>query len=89
VGASFDTREENKAFADAQGFGFRLLSDTDRQVGARYEVTREPDDQYADLPKRIAYLIDPEGVIRTSHEVTDVSGFASQVLSDLASLQSD
>lgn len=89
LGASFDTPEENKAFADAQSFGFRLLSDTSRQVGQRYEVTRAPDDQYADLPKRIAYLIDPEGVIRASHEVTDVSGFAAQVLSDLESLKSD
>ena len=45
LGASFDTPEENKAFADAQSFEFRLLSDVDRAVGAAYEATRPPDDQ--------------------------------------------
>jgi peroxiredoxin len=88
LGASFDTPEDNLAFAEAEGFGFRLLSDTDRSVGTRYEVLRPADDEYAEYPMRIAYLIDPEGVIREAFEVTDVEGFAAQVLSDLASHRS-
>lgn len=88
LGASFDTPEENKAFAENERFGFRLLSDVDRAVGAEYEVTRAPDDQYAALPQRIAYLIDPDGVIRKAYEVTDVNSFAAQVLTDVRALQS-
>jgi thioredoxin-dependent peroxiredoxin len=88
LGASFDTPEDNKAFADAEHFGFRLLSDTDRSVGGRYEVLRDPGDQYADYPMRIAYLVDPDGVIRMAYDVTDVEGFAAQVLADLASFRS-
>jgi peroxiredoxin Q/BCP len=84
LGASFDTPEENKAFADAEGFGFRLLSDLDRSVGRRYEVVRPAGDEYADYAMRIAYLIDPDGTIRQSFEVTDVGGFAETVLSALA-----
>ena len=87
LGASFDTTEENKAFCDAEGFPFRLLSDTDRSVGRRYEVTRPDDDAHAGYAMRIAYLIDPEGTIRRSYDVTDVEGFAGAVLSDLAALR--
>lgn len=45
------------------------------------------DDPYPDFPKRISYLIDPEGVIRRSYEVTDVDRHADEVLADLAALQ--
>ena len=87
LGASFDTVEDNRTFADAQGFGFRLLCDVDRSVGAAYDVLRPADDAYPDFPKRISYLIDPDGVIRRSYEVTDVDGHADEVLADLAELQ--
>ena len=86
LGASFDTSEDNKAFADAEGFPFKLLSDTDRSVGRVYEVVRPAEDQFADYAMRIAYLIDPAGTIRRAYEVTDVNGFADMVLVDLASL---
>ena len=89
LGASFDTPEENKAFADAQEFGFRLLSDVDRSVGSQYEVTKAPDEPYPDFPKRIAYLIDPDGVIHHSYEVKDVAGFATDVLTDLDAVTPD
>ena len=55
----------------------------DRSVGQAYEVVRGPDEQYPDFPRRIAYLIDPEGVITKAYEVTDVAGFADEVLADL------
>lgn len=87
VGASFDTPAKNLAFAEDQGFPYQLLSDVDRAVGAAYEVVREPDEQYAELPKRISYLIDPEGTIRAAYEVTDVGGHAEAVLADLDRLR--
>ena len=80
--------EENKAFHDAQTFGFPLLADPDRAVGTAYAVTRPDDDDYAALPKRISYLIDPDGVIRAAYEVRDVAAHADEVLDDLARLTS-
>lgn len=88
LGASFDTPAENRAFADAQSFGFRLLSDTDRAVGAAYEVVRAPDHKYANYPERFSYLIDPTGTIAKCYSVTDVAGHAAEVLADIAELNS-
>jgi peroxiredoxin len=56
-------------------------------VGGYYEVIRAPGEQYADFPMRIAYLIDPDGIIRNAYDVTDVRGFATAILSDLEHLQ--
>jgi thioredoxin-dependent peroxiredoxin len=86
LGVSFDTPADNKAFADAQDFGFPLLSDVDQTVGVRYEVTRDHDDQYVPFPRRLSYLIDPQGVIRRSYTVSDVAGHADEVLRDLGAL---
>ncbi len=86
LGASFDTPEENQAFARAQGFGFPLLADVDQQVGAAYQVLREGEERFAGFPQRISYLIDPQGLIRRAYRVADVSGHAADVLADLATL---
>jgi peroxiredoxin Q/BCP len=87
LGASFDTVAENHAFAVAQEFPFRLLSDVDRTVGHAYEVVRAAGHQYADYPERFSYLIDPAGVIRRSYAVHDVAGHAATVIADLTALQ--
>ena len=87
LGASFDTVADNLVFAEAQGFPYRLLSDTTHAVGAAYEVQRGTGDRYGDFPERLAYLIDPFGTVRVSYEVADVVGFADAVLSDLKELQ--
>ena len=50
LGASFDTVEENRAFAEAEDFGFRLLSDVDRTVGRAYEAAR-PDGDPLERPR--------------------------------------
>ena len=87
LGASFDTAAENKAFREKFEFPFRLLCDVDEQVGVAYEV-RDPGTEKVHYAKRLAYLIDPEGVIRKSYEVKDVNAFAATVLADLDGLQS-
>lgn len=75
--------EENREFAEAQGFGYPLLSDPDKTVGRRYEVVAPADSEWADYAMRIAYLIGPDGTIRRSYKVSDVAGFATAVLADL------
>jgi thioredoxin-dependent peroxiredoxin len=87
LGASFDTVEENRAFAVAQEFPFRLLSDVDRVVGSAYEVVRAPGHPYANYPERLSYLIDPAGVVSRSYAVHDVAGHAALVIADLIELQ--
>ena len=86
LGISFDAVEANLAFRDKFDFPYRLLSDFDEQVGVAYE-TRDPGTEKVSFAKRLAYLIDPEGVIRKSYEVKDTAGFAGAVLADLRALQ--
>jgi peroxiredoxin Q/BCP len=88
VGISFDTPAENRAWAQAQGFDFRLLSDRDHAVGRTYEVEREVDDQYRPFPLRVSYLVDPDGIIRKTFAVSGVADHASEVLATLAALRS-
>jgi thioredoxin-dependent peroxiredoxin len=83
LGASFDDVSANQAFAEKFDFPFRLLSDWDEQVGVAYEV-RDPGTEKVQFAKRLAYLIDPDGAIRSSYEVRDVNTFAQDVLADLA-----
>jgi thioredoxin-dependent peroxiredoxin len=87
LGISFDTPAENKAFREKFDFPFRLLSDHDEQVGVEYG-TRDPGTDKIHFAKRIAYLIDPDGVIRKAYAVGDVNAFADEVLGDLRTLQS-
>ena len=87
LGASSDTSAANLAFAEAQAFNYRLLSDIDRMVGANYGVVKAPDERYAEFAKRHAFLIDDNGVLRKTYVVTDVAAFAGDVLADLRALQ--
>lgn len=84
---SFDSHEENRAFKQAHDLPFPLLSDTDRSVGAAYEVLRDPSDKFVGYPRRISYLIDPDGMIVKSYEVSDPGGHGAAVLADLAAAQ--
>ena len=68
LGVSFDTEEENRAFAEKFNFPFRLLCDTDRQIGMAYGACDEPTAPYA---RRISYVIDPAG--RISQAIGKVS----------------
>jgi peroxiredoxin Q/BCP len=78
LGVSFDEPADNAAFAEAQQFPFRLLSDDGAlavQVGAA--TSR---DQGA--TRRISYLIGPDGKILKAYDSVDPKAHAQQVLSD-------
>ncbi len=83
LGASFDTTAENRAFAEAQGFPFRLLSDLDHQTAVAYGVARGPAEKFANFPRRYSFLIDPAGLIHRSYDVTDVAEHAAMVIADV------
>lgn len=84
MGISFDTPAENQAFAEAMGFSYRLLSDEDRKVGVAYHAAREGLD-LSPFPRRISYLIDPEGKIVKGYKVTDILGHPEEMLRELES----
>jgi thioredoxin-dependent peroxiredoxin len=86
VGLSFDTVEDNRAWAESEGFPFQLLSDPERKVGPAYGAVRPPDDPYPHYARRLTFLVDPEGIVRKTYTVTDIPAHPGEVLEDLAAL---
>lgn len=84
---SFDTPEDNAAFAEAQDFPFLLLSDTDHSVTEAYGALRPLDDPYANWPRRLSYIIDPTGTVRAAYEVQDVASHPQELLDELRALR--
>ena len=85
-GISFDKPEDNRAFAEKNGFPFGLLSDVDRRVGELYETKRAPEEPSPEYAKRRTYLIDPEGRIVKAYRVADIARHPGEVLEDLKAL---
>ena len=52
-------------------------------MGEAYGAKKGPDEQFPDFPRRITYLIDPEGIIVRAYVVTDVKTHPDEVLADL------
>ncbi len=88
MGVSYDPPTDNKVFAEQEGFPYRLLSDVDKSVAEAYGVRRPPDHEWEAVPRRISFLIDPEGIIRYIYIVKDVLGHPSQVLHDIRTARS-
>jgi peroxiredoxin Q/BCP len=86
LGISFDAPETNKAFREKHDFPFRLLSDYDEQVGVLYG-TRGPGTEKVSFAKRLSFLIDPEGNVAKSYEVSDIPAHPAEVLADLYELR--
>ena len=83
LGVSYDRPSRNSAFRERYGLPFRLLSDPDRRVSSLYGARRRGLQRLLPVPRRITYLIDPEGRIAQSYDVVDVAGHASLVLMDI------
>ena len=83
LGASFDSVEENQAFAEKNGFPFPLLCDTSREIGMAYGACDRNDAGFA---RRITYVIGVTGEIASAYGEVDAGIHATQVLSDLESV---
>ena len=83
LGVSFDSVEENRAFAEKFSFPFLLLCDTDRAIGLAYGATDTADNRWA---KRISYLIGPDGKVARAYPKVDAGKHPEQVLADLRAL---
>lgn len=80
VGVSFDSVEQNGAFARKYALGFPLLSDVERAVATAYGAC---DDLKASRPERVSFLIDEQGVIASVYDRVDPRDHAARVLADL------
>ena len=80
LGVSFDTEEENAAFAKKFDFPYPLLCDTTRAMGLAYGAC---DDAGAKHASRISYLIGTDGGIRKAYGEVDPASHPQQVLADL------
>jgi peroxiredoxin Q/BCP len=81
MGISFDSVDENRAFAEKFDFPFPLLCDVDRSIGMAYGAADAPDAGYAD---RISYVIGDDGRILHAYPTVDPKTHLDEVLSDLA-----
>ncbi len=77
---SFDTPEENQAFAEKYGFQYPLLCDTERKVGLAYGACT---DAKAGGAARIAVVIGPDGVVKAYYPKVNARAFPTEVLETL------
>jgi thioredoxin-dependent peroxiredoxin len=80
VGISFDTPEDNAAFAEKHQFGFPLLSDSDHLVAIAYGACSGTDARY---PDRVSFLIDEHGMIEKVYDHVDPRDHPARVLADV------
>jgi peroxiredoxin len=84
---------ENQAtFAENELFPYQLLSDPDQSVGAAYDAVRQEGEKGfgGSMPRRISYLISPEGNITKAYDLTgqDLTQHSAVVLADIAVVSS-
>ncbi len=80
LGVSFDTVEENAAFASKFKFPYRLLCDTGRAIGMAYSACATPTEACA---RRISYVIGPDGTVTHAYPKVDARTHPAEVLEAL------
>ncbi|MGC8916319.1 MAG: peroxiredoxin [Thermoanaerobaculum sp.] len=83
VGVSFDTPEENAAFAARHRFPFPLLSDSRRELAVKVGAADTPEQGY---PRRISYLVGADGRVLKVYPQVNPERHAREVLADLHAL---
>jgi peroxiredoxin Q/BCP len=77
LGVSFDSVDENAAFARKFSFPYRLLCDTGRELGMAYGACDRPGDGHA---RRISYILGPDGRIEHVFPKVDAKTHPAEVL---------
>ncbi len=75
LGASFDSIEANRAFAEKYGFPFQLICDVDRKMGVAYGAAENAESKHA---ARIAYLIGADGKIEKAFGKVNPTAFPAE-----------
>ncbi len=79
-GVSFDDPKSNATFVQAESFPFRLLSDRDRALAVAVGAAETKEQA---VPRRLSYLIGPDGKVREVYGTVNPSTHAKDVLGDL------
>ena len=77
---SFDTVEENAAFAKKLAYPFPLLCDVKREIGIAYGAAEDAKAGYA---SRISYVIGPDGKIAQAHARVSPKSHPTEILASL------
>jgi len=85
VGASVDTADSHREFAEEHGLSFTLLSDEDQRLAAAAGVLRDYG-EYGTLAGRVTFLLDRSGHVSQVWEVEDVIANVADVLTAGAKL---
>jgi peroxiredoxin len=84
VGVSFDAPAENRAWSMAEGFGFELWTDDDRDLALHYGAISDPG---AGAPNRITVVLDAAGTLVLEYRSgIDVGTHPQSVLEDCRAL---
>jgi len=81
LGVSYDDSASHRNFRDKYNLPFALLSDTEKKVAELYGA--KPALTGSLMPKRITYLIDPEGKVMHVFESVDTGNHAAQIIAIL------
>ncbi len=85
VGVSVDSAESHKSFCAKEGLAFKLLSDPDAQVSAKYGSVMEHEG--AKYSARNTFIIDPQGKVVKTFVGVKPATHSEEVLAALAELQ--
>ena len=81
-GVSYDSPEDNQAFAEKFNLPFLLLSDSTKELAETVGASR----LLLPFPKRISYLVGADGAILKAYPSVKPSEHAAQVLEDFRKL---
>jgi len=72
LGISVDSAYSHRAFADANGLGFPLLSDRLGETAAAYGVLADEIEGHPDVARRAVFVVDPHRTIQYAWSAEDV-----------------
>jgi len=89
VGVSVDTVESHKEWCAKDGMNFKMLSDVNKEVVAKYgsTMTIPQAPQLGTLAARNTFIIDPKGKIVFEYIKVNPTGHSTEVLAKLDELQ--
>ncbi|GAC1353462.1 MAG: hypothetical protein NVS3B10_22920 [Polyangiales bacterium] len=79
-GVSFDSVEDNRAFAEKFEFNFPLLCDTSRALGIAYGAASDAKTSHA---ARVGVVIGPDGTIKEWSAKVDARAYPQEVVARL------
>lgn len=82
-GVSYDTPEANRSFAEKNNLPFLLLSDRERSLAKAVGASRA----LLPVPKRISYLVGPDGTVLKAYPSVSPSEHAAEVVHDYRALR--